>query len=480
MDKNNTKYGLLGIGLLIILLITYPFITRLSSPLGLFLYYLCFYLPLYLSAGMKNQWGTFVIGITSLVVLTIVIEGLLPGFPVNSLADKYAIYLYLAMIVQVIMAGWISYNKNQALSRLEARLNQAYRENALIEQQHMQTQSRVQELQKENLHHISHLHKLTEYLREINKDVSFTGVLKNSSIILKEHLSPSYYSIYRVHYPESAINLVSEEGESQSGEVAGQIKFGEGFIGKVAESRQAFMYPSVSQQRDDITQKNRGDIRVAYPLMFQMKLLGVLYLELPQGKYEQEKLLLETLVTFISMAMNSAELMEQKQQEAITDGLTQLLNHANYEQRLKETYASARRYQRPLSILLFDVDNFKHYNDTNGHQQGDIVLMDVARILKTNTRASDIVARYGGEEFVAILPETNLKGAEVAAEKIRKAIESHSFPNGEKQPLGKVTISCGVSSLSEEITSPEQLVEMADQALYRAKEKGRNRVEIAY
>jgi len=480
LDKNSTKYGLMGIGFLIVLLLAYPFLSKLSSPLGLFIYYLCFFIPLYLSAGMKNRWGTFIIGIASLLVLTIVIEGFLPGFPVNPLADKYAIYLYLGMIVQIIMAGWISYNKNQALSRIEAKLNQAYRENALMEQQNMQTQSRVQELQKENLHQISHLHKLTEYLRDINKDVSFSGVMKNSSTILKEHLSPSYYSIYRVLYPESVLSLVWEEGESQLGEVAGQIKFGEGFIGKVAESRQAFLYPSGSQHREDISQKNKGDISVAYPLMFQMKLLGVLYLELPQGKYEQEKLLLDTLIAFIGMAMYSAELMEQKQQEAITDGLTQLLNHANYEQRLKETFAGAKRYQRPLSILLFDVDNFKHYNDTNGHQQGDVVLMDVARIMKTNTRASDIVARYGGEEFVAILPETNLKGAEVAGEKIRKAIESHSFPNGEKQPLGRVSISCGVSSLTEEITSPEQLVEMADQALYRAKEKGRNRVEIAY
>jgi diguanylate cyclase (GGDEF)-like protein len=125
---------------------------------------------------------------------------------------------------------------------------------------------------------------------------------------------------------------------------------------------------------------------------------------------------------------------------------------------------------------MIDVDNFKHYNDTNGHQLGDEVLKGVARILQSSVRSSDLAARYGGEEFVIVLPETKKEMAVVIAEKMRRAVTEHDFPNARKQPLGFVSASFGVSTFSEDADDGEGLLKAADECLYVAKEQGRNMV----
>jgi len=479
LDTNDSKYWIICIVYLAILALAYPFFYQYSTHIGIFIYFQLYIFPVYLATAMKNKWGGYIAGVISLVLMMSILEGVIPRMSYSSLKGKEEIQVIIPVVLQVLMVGWVIYRKNKSFSKIQSRLSEVINENTLMEQQHFSSQNLVQDLRKENLHYLSHLINLTEYLRQLNQDVTFNGVVKNAGKIINEQVTPFYQAIFKVTHYESVLKLAWEEGQSRYSTVEDSVLWGEGLIGKAAEQRQMMVH-STEANRKEIIHEEKDDICVAYPLLFQKKIMGILYLELENTRFEHNKVMLDTFATFIGMALHSSELMEMKQQEAITDGLTQLLNHANYEQRLKEIFASAKRYQRPLSLLLMDIDHFKHYNDTNGHQQGDVVLMDVSRLLKSNTRASDIVARYGGEEFVAIFPETGLQGAEVAAEKIRKSIESHSFPNGNKQPLGTVSISCGVSTLTDEITAPEQLVELADKALYRAKEKGRNRVEIAY
>ena len=169
------------------------------------------------------------------------------------------------------------------------------------------------------------------------------------------------------------------------------------------------------------------------------------------------------------------------EQQASTDALTGLWNRHYFQQFADRESARAKRYQVPLSAIMIDVDHFKHYNDTNGHQQGDEVLRRVALLLKNNLREVDAVARYGGEEFVVILPDTGLIGAMKAAGKLRRAIEQHAFPYGDQQPLGRVTASFGVSSLAlkEPEEGVDQAVGRADASLYASKEFGRNRVSVS-
>ncbi len=155
---------------------------------------------------------------------------------------------------------------------------------------------------------------------------------------------------------------------------------------------------------------------------------------------------------------------------ATTDGLTGLLNHRTFQERLTIEVSRAARYKSPLSLVLLDVDAFKQYNDTFGHPAGDAVLRQTASILKTLSRTTDLVARYGGEEFVLILPQTDAHGAMVFAERLREAIERQPWP------LRAVTASFGVATLAAGAPSGADMIARADKALYQSKAAGRNRV----
>ncbi|MEE8555435.1 MAG: diguanylate cyclase [bacterium] len=168
--------------------------------------------------------------------------------------------------------------------------------------------------------------------------------------------------------------------------------------------------------------------------------------------------------------------MDLAQRQAFTDGLTKLANRKNFDGFLETQVNYSRQTKKPCSLIMIDVDNFKHYNDTNGHQLGDEVLKGVARILANSVRTSDLPARYGGEEFTIVLPETKKEMAVVIAEKVRRAISEHDFPNGKKQPLGLVSASFGVSTWGEDAQTGEELIKVADECLYLAKERGRNMV----
>ncbi|HHY81408.1 MAG TPA: diguanylate cyclase [Clostridiales bacterium] len=167
-------------------------------------------------------------------------------------------------------------------------------------------------------------------------------------------------------------------------------------------------------------------------------------------------------------------------QLAIYDGLTEIYNHRHFYDSLKMFTNKAKQSNTHVSLLIIDIDHFKHYNDMFGHQQGDAVLKKIASILKENTRPEDFVARYGGEEFAVILPNTDEKRALIVAERIRQVIEKTEFEGEEYQPNGNLTVSIGVSSYPDKAQSDTDLVKSADDALYRAKFFNKNRVETYF
>lgn len=166
--------------------------------------------------------------------------------------------------------------------------------------------------------------------------------------------------------------------------------------------------------------------------------------------------------------------------QANTDGLTGLLNHRRFQEKLTLELQRCLRQEHPLSVLMIDVDHFKSYNDYHGHPRGDHVLREVASIFKQSLRDLDLVARYGGEEFAVVLLDTPAGAAALVAEKLRAAVEEYPFPGAElSQPLGRLTISVGVASFPEDGLSPVEILDAADRALYRAKDRGRNGVVSA-
>ena len=202
-----------------------------------------------------------------------------------------------------------------------------------------------------------------------------------------------------------------------------------------------------------------------------------------EGSFERREVsFFEIVSEAAANALERAQLFENIQianqrleRLAITDGLTDLYNHRYFLEKLESEFQRAKRYKLPLSCLLFDVDNFKQFNDTHGHLMGDNVLRELAHRALNIVRQSDFVARYGGEEFVIILPQTAVEGALAEAERLRKAVADHPFKfNGDQY---EVTISVGVSTFDLEATqNSETLIRLADEALYKAKAAGKNRV----
>lgn len=200
-----------------------------------------------------------------------------------------------------------------------------------------------------------------------------------------------------------------------------------------------------------------------------VRTLGVLYLEGPLQRapfIEEDLMTLGVFSDHVAAAVANNSLLQQ----ASTDSLTHLDSRRQLETRLIEEIEFARRHGIPLSVIMVDVDHFKKINDGHGHQAGDEVLVEVARILRETVRKYDQCSRYGGEEFVVVLPETRLYGAQVVAENIRRRIETALFSR-ERVP---VTVSLGVAEFPLHANTPDGLLRKADKALYDAKAAGRN------
>ena len=200
--------------------------------------------------------------------------------------------------------------------------------------------------------------------------------------------------------------------------------------------------------------------------------LGLLVLEAGGEPEELERQAVEDLARHLGIALENARLYEQ----AIRDDLTDLYLKRHFLDRLGEEVDRARRYGKPLAVLMADLDHFKRVNDERGHLSGDRVLRDLAGLIRDLVRSSDVVGRFGGEEIALILPEQDRAGATMAAGKIRQAVEAHEFAPADDGPPIRITLSLGVAAFPDDADDVEALLAAADAALYDAKESGRNRV----
>ncbi len=215
------------------------------------------------------------------------------------------------------------------------------------------------------------------------------------------------------------------------------------------------------------------------PLLAGEDILGVIRLNSQKSAAYQayDEDILTTLANQTAMAVENALMVRQIRDMAIRDGLTGVYNHRYFQEKLGEEIIKAERYNKDLSLALLDVDHFKKFNDSYGHQEGDKVLRVVANVIQGTIRHKiDTVARYGGEEFAVILPESDGNSGKELAERIRKNIESYLFENDSKIPY-RVTVSIGVASYPFDARDQKVLIQSADQALYEAKKAGRNRAK---
>ncbi|MBV0934364.1 GGDEF domain-containing protein [Marinobacterium weihaiense] len=218
------------------------------------------------------------------------------------------------------------------------------------------------------------------------------------------------------------------------------------------------------------------DIHRALPLRSDNNLLGVILLgRSPQGDTAVDAVL-QILTEHLSLALTNLSLREQLMEEATRDPLTGLYNRRYLHNRLEQELARSRRHQRPLSLMMIDIDHFKRLNDSLGHEAGDQALRGMARHMAEHVRESDVACRYGGEEIILILPEADRDAAEAYAQRLLEGIRALRLTTRQGTDMPRLTVSIGLAVFPEDADTGDSLIQAADRAMYRAKKDGRNRV----
>ena len=277
---------------------------------------------------------------------------------------------------------------------------------------------------------------------------------------------------------------VNHPTESQI-EKGAAILIGRGDIGLVAETQIVMSRYDFDRERHFEPATITGDPLVdfkpelAAPMVIDGETAGVIALSgLSYGPYEASdaKAALRVIAQIGALTARNAAVYRRTKFSADVDGLTKVFNKRHLIQTLGDLLQQARENVSGFTVFLFDIDNFKNYNDVNGHVAGDHLLRELAQLVVKTIREDDIFGRFGGEEFLLVLPDTEIMEALVVAEKIRNAIEQGNLPFAERQPLGVLSVSGGVAAYPVHGLDTTNLLQAADAALYAAKGQGRNRV----
>ncbi|MFH1094472.1 MAG: diguanylate cyclase [Candidatus Omnitrophota bacterium] len=263
-----------------------------------------------------------------------------------------------------------------------------------------------------------------------------------------------------------------------------KIKLGQAISGWVAQNGEPVLVSDIENDaifgRTNLPQYETKSL-LCIPLKVKDRVLGVVNLTdrtIPGEEnifIEEDLRFLSVICNYAAIAIENAQLYGEVKNLAITDGLTNMFNHRYFQTHLQTEVARVQRYPHPLSLIMFDIDEFKAFNDTYGHPMGDMVLSQIAREIKKTVRRVDIACRYGGEEFAIILPETKLEEAVYVAEKIRSCVEALCFDTGKGTKKKKMTVSGGVAHFQPGMNK-EELVHNADVSLYKAKSGGKNKI----
>lgn len=347
-----------------------------------------------------------------------------------------------------------------------------------LEDQFEQAQKRLDYFQ--NLHDTvrAELFALHELSCFINSTLQLQSVLNYTVDGVVGVLGISHMGI-ALFNPEDELELSAGHGLAVT---PGHLLASGGLIDRVITTKQSLRLDDIQSANlphDDITWLAPGVRSVmVFPLIKTDKVLGVMFL----GESEPGAIAIENfdfvnvLVPHVAAAIHNAELFQRLNQLAIRDGVTGLYNHRYFQERLQQNLDIARRYLRPFSLLMIDIDHFKAVNDTYGHPVGDQVLQVVAKRLATALRVTDLIARYGGEEFAIQLLETpNDKAFLVAHRLVHLLRESPVLLPKNAEPI-EVTISVGVATFPQDGASVTEIIHFADRGLYQAKRAGRNRV----
>ena len=323
-------------------------------------------------------------------------------------------------------------------------------------------------------------HPLPDVADLMSQMLSASGRRAMVPVILnltEELLHPEQAAVF-VHRPDGKLALAEGIGLPDTLTRGAEVALGEGRIGRLGKARRALAdaeFDGVSGTPGPVSLAGL-QVDVGAPILARDRLHGVIGVGRPRRRQTECKAVVKMLADLAGLAIVQVDRVKAIQDTANKDGLTGVFNKRHFQERLSAEIRRAERDGLGVSLFLLDIDDFKNYNDTNGHVAGDEVLKKMGQLLRGSVREDDVVARYGGEEFVILYPGASKALAYRLAQGLRRAVESHPFAGGEHQPLGAVTISGGVAAYPQDATSEVELIRAADHALYQAKNAGRNRI----
>ncbi len=326
---------------------------------------------------------------------------------------------------------------------------------------------------------------LPDLTKEINALQDKRKVAPLMITMLEQIFDPQKILIFYASERDKLLYMIAQKGfQSGTGVSLGfKVPYGHGRIGWVAQHRATMQRTDFDSEMRlnavdlNVSEHRQFDTELCAPMLLGNELFGVISVGGITRHPRLEKRMLDMVADMGSLALNKIYQFNRIAAAANTDGLTRLHNKQHFMVRFSNELLRAQKSRNPLSVFIFDIDHFKKYNDAHGHQAGDECLKLTAKVVRESLREEDIPGRYGGEEFIILFPNTHRDGALLAAEKVRRAIETKNFtPPHPLNPNGRVTISGGVATFPDDALDSAGLIRKADEGLYEAKHQGRNRI----
>ncbi|MEO0184321.1 MAG: sensor domain-containing diguanylate cyclase [candidate division WOR-3 bacterium] len=378
-----------------------------------------------------------------------------------------AIVFFVALVITIVVIIQRTQKKSEILSQIAIITDELERQ----KQENIGLRNELRTIISEDNLLFSSVIRLTSRLEPLEIARETTGFLNN-------YLNASQVALFFLDEKEKRLNVVAQHGLNENWIPKLVYDVGEGRVGVAAEKRM----PLTANESEILRIKEPYQFYVpdmCYPLVYQNRLFGVLAFNREQNLDEREKNIVGTIVRIASTALQNTMSLAIMRDLASIDPLTRLYNIGFFRDKLAEELNRAKRFQHSLSVAIIDLDNFKYFNDTFGHQAGDQLLIRLSQIFSKYFRDTDLVGRYGGDEFIVMFPETKKEeSAKMVATLLSnfRLYGSDHMPGEEK----KIAFSAGIAAYPDDGSNPSELIKNADRALYEAKNAGRSRVTMYY
>ena len=383
------------------------------------------------------------------------------------------LFITILLVVLLLLSTLWMFRLNRTLNRTEESL---HRDVQLKNRQIQMLQHKIGSFDDAREGYLNLITNMSFVMRNVDFRQKIEDLAGTVSSLVKNILHTDVVEFYTYDPEEDVLKRVGGHGQSARGQVVRPM--GRGLVGTAAKDRRIITneYFNRKHLHQDGGPMANERLWMAAPILFEKQVLGVLAIGEPGSASGTEKDLLSILAQTVGVVLYHQSFLIRARRNADTDVLTGLHNRRYFYRMSRRFVEKATQEQTPISILLIDVDFFKHYNDTSGHDEGDRLLIEFGGLLRGCTPEDAVVARYGGEEFIVMMPNVSTDDAFQYAEYLRNTVANHPFSHKEKQPFGFLSISGGIACFPNHGRSIQEVVRLADRALYNAKESGRNRI----